>query len=224
MTNHARQRAEDIKSRLDSMAEDMAVMGQLLVEAYQDHDDKELGYSNWADYCHAEFGTHLLKLKAEVRRVIANDLRAVGATTREIAAATGAKNHSTIVRDFQPPKPTVTRRDPEPPSTPLVPKPPITPSVPIVPDDDDEVIEGEIVEEHGSQVAVPDDVVITYSDETINPIPEAEQAWDKLRKINTALLDLRDYLDSAGITLNGPAAQNTKESFIRLTTAIQEKW
>jgi hypothetical protein len=57
-----------------------------------------LDYPSFEAYCNGEFGTHLVKLNAGVRQAWMPALEAAGMTTRDIAAACGV-NQSTTVRD-----------------------------------------------------------------------------------------------------------------------------
>lgn len=97
----ARKRADDIKNRLGGVAEHIDMVGQLVAEAFENRDWEILGYSDYATYCREEFETKLLKIEAAVRKPIAERLKAIGASKREIAAALGVDD-KTIRNDLNP--------------------------------------------------------------------------------------------------------------------------
>jgi hypothetical protein len=94
----ARQRADSIKMRLGSIAGHMDHLHEEISAAYIERDWEALGYDDFKAYCDAEFETHLLRIRIALRREIAAELYDAGATTREIAAATGT-SQKTADRD-----------------------------------------------------------------------------------------------------------------------------
>lgn len=92
-------RADAIRSSLGVIAEQIDTLPDRIASAFDAKDWDTLGYSNWQSYCHGEFEANLLKLDAATRKPIARKLKALGASTREIGAATGVTN-ATASRDL----------------------------------------------------------------------------------------------------------------------------
>jgi transposase-like protein len=70
----------------------------LIQEAYTSRAWAALGYSNWDDYCNAEFGAARLRLPREERQEVVASLRESGLSVRAIASATGAA-YNTVLKD-----------------------------------------------------------------------------------------------------------------------------
>lgn len=100
-TGGAQKRADTIRSYLDALTNEVSAMGDRLARAYELRDWEVLGYASWAEYCEREFGTHMVKLNAGVRKAWQPALKAAGMSTGEIASATGV-NRKTIQRDSKP--------------------------------------------------------------------------------------------------------------------------
>src|SRR5437016_318820 len=98
LRDHAQTRAENIRTRLDSLTANINEIPVLIQEAYQAGDWQALGYPDWPAYVHEEYGTHIIKLDKAVRRKWARDLKAVGMSTREIAPVTNVSK-ATAARD-----------------------------------------------------------------------------------------------------------------------------
>jgi hypothetical protein len=88
----AKARADDIRSRLDALAEHIETLPILVGEAWEQGDFEALGYATWEEYVKAEYGTHLLKLDRALRREWVKELTDRGMSTREIAPVVNASN------------------------------------------------------------------------------------------------------------------------------------
>ncbi len=73
----------------DRMKTGVAVMSELIKEAYQGRAWDALGYSNWDEYVTREFGTGQLRIPKEERTEYVASLRESGMSLRAIASATG---------------------------------------------------------------------------------------------------------------------------------------
>jgi hypothetical protein len=73
----------------DRMKTGVAVMSELIKEAYQGRVWDALGYSNWDEYVTREFGTGQLRIPKEERTEYVASLRESGMSLRAIASATG---------------------------------------------------------------------------------------------------------------------------------------
>jgi len=76
----------------DRMKTGVAVMSELIKEAYQGRVWDALGYANWDEYVTREFGTGQLKIPREERTEYVASLRESGMSTRAIAAAAGVSD------------------------------------------------------------------------------------------------------------------------------------
>jgi hypothetical protein len=94
----ARQRADQIKTHLTSAAESWEAVRNLAATAYEQRDWEALDFSSWEVYCRQVFGSHLLRLSEAMRIEITAELLQAGASTREIAPATGV-SQATASRD-----------------------------------------------------------------------------------------------------------------------------
>ena len=97
----AQKRAETIRKYLDALTGSVDAMADRLARAYELRDWEALGYQSWSEYCEREFGTHMVKLAAGIRKAWRPALTAAGMSTAEIAAACGV-NRKTIQRDSKP--------------------------------------------------------------------------------------------------------------------------
>jgi hypothetical protein len=79
------------RRRVGAIRDALAVADDLLAQAFADRDWEALGHADWPAYCAAELPElRHLKLRAAPRRERAAALHALGASVRDIAAATGA--------------------------------------------------------------------------------------------------------------------------------------
>jgi hypothetical protein len=85
----ARLTADEIRMCFERIKEYVDRAERLLTRAYEESHWALLGYASWADYCKKELHTDLVRLPVPLRTSIAEKMKALGATTREIAAATG---------------------------------------------------------------------------------------------------------------------------------------
>lgn len=76
----------------DRMKTGVAVMSELIKEAYQGRVWDALGYSNWDEYVTREFGTGQLRIPREERTEYVASLRDSGMSTRAIAASAGVSD------------------------------------------------------------------------------------------------------------------------------------
>lgn len=84
----AKERAEDIRTRLDQAADALAEVPELVAQAHKAEDWRALDYGSWQDYVTAEFGTSLVKLDRATRRGWTRSLKDAGLSQREIAPVT----------------------------------------------------------------------------------------------------------------------------------------
>jgi len=96
----AQARATDIRTRLDSLAENIETIPRLVADAWQDSDWAALRYDTWEEYVTGEFGTHLIKLQRAMRKQWVEQLHAIGMSTREIAPVVNA-SQKTVSRDME---------------------------------------------------------------------------------------------------------------------------
>ena len=73
----------------DRIKTGVAVMSELIKEAYQGRVWDALGYANWDEYVTREFGTGQLRIPKEERTEYVASLRESGMSIRAIASATG---------------------------------------------------------------------------------------------------------------------------------------
>jgi predicted XRE-type DNA-binding protein len=81
----AQTRADDIRSRLESLIDNIEALPPLVMAAWENRDDRALGYEDWAAYIDAEYGTRMLKLDAATRQRWIKSLEQVGMSQRAIA-------------------------------------------------------------------------------------------------------------------------------------------
>src|SRR5215468_4478117 len=98
LRDDAQTRAENIRTRLESLTANFNEIPVLIEEAYRAKDWEALGYPDWPSYVHGQYDMHMIKLDKAVRRKWARDLKAVGLTTREIAPVTNVSK-ATAARD-----------------------------------------------------------------------------------------------------------------------------
>jgi len=98
LRDDAQTRAENIRTRLESLTANFNEIPVLIEEAYRAKDWEALGYPDWPSYVHSQYDTHIIELDKAVRRKWARDLKAVGLTTREIAPVTNVSK-ATAARD-----------------------------------------------------------------------------------------------------------------------------
>jgi hypothetical protein len=84
----ARERADAIRSGIDSIAAALDKIPPLIIEAHDADDWKTLGYDSWAAYVEGEYGTSFIKLQKAQRKEWTATLTDAGLTQREIAAVT----------------------------------------------------------------------------------------------------------------------------------------
>lgn len=97
---NAETRAADIRSRLDSLVENLEVIPGLVAQAYAEGDWEALGYDTWEAYVLGEYKTGLLKLAKHVRKEWVMALNAVGMSQREIAPVVNV-SHPTVGDDLR---------------------------------------------------------------------------------------------------------------------------
>ena len=108
----AERRAERIRLRLDTIADNYAAVMPMIREAIDKRDDLALGYRSVGDYVSDRFGSALTNLGMEVRREVVRELTEAGLSTRAIAPVVGVSNF-TVHSDQQ----AVRDLTPEPPAT-----------------------------------------------------------------------------------------------------------
>jgi hypothetical protein len=91
--------ASDARAITDRMKTGVAVMSELIKEAYQGRVWDALGYPNWDEYVTREFGTGQLRIPKEERTEYVASLRESGMSLRAIASATGM-NHQTVANEL----------------------------------------------------------------------------------------------------------------------------
>jgi hypothetical protein len=99
-TATARERANEIRARIDSLTENLGRIPVMVQAAHDQQDWKALGYQSWPDYVHAEYGTALLRLSNAVRKEWCQRLAAGGLSTRAIAPVVNA-SFKTVARDLE---------------------------------------------------------------------------------------------------------------------------
>lgn len=87
--------AVDARAITDRMKTGVAVMSELIKEAYQGRVWEALGYASWDEYVTREFGTGQLRIPKEERTEYVASLRESGMSVRAIASATGI-NRETV--------------------------------------------------------------------------------------------------------------------------------
>lgn len=95
----AERRAERIRLRLDSIADNYAAVMPMIREAINQRDDLALGYPSVSAYVADRFGGALQRLGVEVRREVVRELTAAGMSTRAIAPVVGT-SHETVRSDL----------------------------------------------------------------------------------------------------------------------------
>lgn len=108
----AERRAERIRLRLDTIADNYAAVMPMIRESIAQRDDLALGYPSVGAYVADRFGGSLQRLGVEVRRAVVGELTAAGMSTRAIAPVVGVDN-ATVYRDQQ--RAAVAHATPEPP-------------------------------------------------------------------------------------------------------------
>lgn len=96
----AERRAERIRLRLDSIADNYAAVMPMIREAIEKRDDLALGYRSVGEYVADRFGGALTRLGVEVRREVVRELTEAGLSTRAIAPVVGVDN-ATVHRDLR---------------------------------------------------------------------------------------------------------------------------
>jgi hypothetical protein len=91
--------ANDARALTDRMKTGVAVMSELIKEAYQGRVWDALGYASWDEYVTREFGTGQLRIPKEERTEYVASLRESGMSLRAIASATGM-NHQTVANEL----------------------------------------------------------------------------------------------------------------------------
>lgn len=94
----AERRAERIRLRLDTIADNYQAVLPLIREAIEKRDDLALGYRSVGDYVSDRFGGALNNLGIEVRREVVRELTDAGMSTRAIAPVVGVSNF-TVSKD-----------------------------------------------------------------------------------------------------------------------------
>ena len=89
MTEIALLGATEARELTDRMKTGVAVMSELIKEAYQGRAWDALGYTSWDEYVTREFGTGQLRIPKEERTEYVASLRESGMSERAIASATG---------------------------------------------------------------------------------------------------------------------------------------
>jgi hypothetical protein len=105
-----RRPADEICTRLESIADNLEAIPALVVKAYQDGDWETLGYEDWETYVQRVYKTNLIRIDKATRKVWSRELTAAGMSSYEIAPVTGA-NHKTVQRDVAKPKQAKPRQD-----------------------------------------------------------------------------------------------------------------
>ena len=96
----AERRAERIRLRLDTIADNYAAVMPMIRESIEKRDDVALGYASVGAYVADRFGGSLQRLGVEVRRAVVAELEAAGMSTRAIARVVGVSD-MTVRRDQQ---------------------------------------------------------------------------------------------------------------------------
>ncbi len=95
----AERRAERIRLRLDTIADNLTAVLPMIREAIAQRDDIALGYRSPGEYVADRFGRALSGLGIEVRRAVVGELTEAGLSTRAIAPVVGV-NNATVHRDL----------------------------------------------------------------------------------------------------------------------------
>lgn len=85
----AERRAERIRLRLDTIADNYQAVLPMIREAIEKRDDLALGYRSVGEYVSDRFGGALNNLGIEVRREVVRELTTAGMSTRAIAPVVG---------------------------------------------------------------------------------------------------------------------------------------
>jgi len=94
----AERRAERIRLRLDTIADNYVTVMPMIREAIEKRDDLALGYRSPGDYVQDRFGGALQRLDLAVRRAVVHELTEAGLSTRAIAPVVGVSK-DTVHRD-----------------------------------------------------------------------------------------------------------------------------
>lgn len=95
----AERRAERIRLRLDSIAENYAAVLPAIREAIEKRDDLALGYRSVSEYVADRFGGALTNLGLDVRREVVRELTQAGMSSRAIAPVVGVSDRQ-VRRDL----------------------------------------------------------------------------------------------------------------------------
>lgn len=98
-TAAAERRAERIRLRLDSIADNITTVLPMIREAIEKNDHAALGYRSVGEYVSDRFGGALSRLPVDLRRPVVHELASAGMSTRAIAPVVGA-DFSTVSRDL----------------------------------------------------------------------------------------------------------------------------
>lgn len=88
----AERRAERIRLRLDTIADNYAAVLPMIREAMEARDDLALGYRSATEYVADRFGGALTQLGVDVRREVVRELTQAGMSTRAIARVIDVSN------------------------------------------------------------------------------------------------------------------------------------
>lgn len=96
----AERRAERIRLRLDTIADNYAAVMPMIRDSIEKRDDLALGYPSVGAYVADRFGGSLQRLGVEVRRAVVGELTAAGMSSRAIAPVVGV-SHATVQADVR---------------------------------------------------------------------------------------------------------------------------
>ena len=96
----AERRAERIRLRLDTIADNYAAVMPMIRDSIAQRDDLALGYASVGAYVADRFGGSLQRLGVEVRRAVVGELTAAGMSSRAIAPVVGV-SHATVQTDVR---------------------------------------------------------------------------------------------------------------------------
>ncbi len=96
----AERRAERIRLRLDSIADNIDAVLPMIREAIHKGDAETLGYNGVSDYVQDRFGGALTRLPVDLRRPVVHELASAGMSTRAIAPVVGV-HRETVAADLR---------------------------------------------------------------------------------------------------------------------------